>query len=95
MYNNRDLFGCMITQKDYRKLYDALPYKRKQQALALFKEWGHWSKATVYNKLAGDAVTPIEKVMLEGVFAAISSPKQLEFDFFWDIEDNRPNYSLR
>lgn len=85
----------MINKTDYRKLYDALPYKRKQQALALFREWGHWSKSTVYNKLAGDAVTPIEQVMMDGVFAAISSPKQLKFDFFWDADANRPNYRLQ
>ena len=85
----------MINKTDYRKLYDALPYKRKQQALALFREWGHWSKATVYNKLAGDAVTPIEQVMMDGVFAAISSPKQLKLDFFWDADANRPNYRLQ
>lgn len=85
----------MIIKKDYRKLYDALPYKRKQQALALFKKWGCWSKATVYNKLAGESVVPIEQVMMDGVFSVLQSPEQLEFDFFWDAECNSPNYRLQ
>lgn len=85
----------MISKKDYRKLYDALPYKRKQQALALFRKWGCWSKATVYNKLAGESVVPIEQVMMDGVFEALQSPEQLEFDFLWDSDTNRPNYRLR
>lgn len=80
----------MNIPKNYRVLYDALPYKRKQLVLAAFKKWGCWSKATVYNKLAGDSVTPIEQVMMEGVFDVYTNrgdAEQLEIAFVWDASE--------
>ena len=80
----------MNIPKNYRVLYDALPYKRKQLVLAAFKKWGCWSKATVYNKLAGDSVTPIEQVMMEGVFDVYVNRRdaeQLEIAFVWDASE--------
>lgn len=77
----------MNIPKNYRELYDALPYKRKQLALAAFKKWGSWSKATVYNKLAGASVTPIEQVLMDGVLSVYSrrpDAEQLEIAFVWD-----------
>lgn len=77
----------MNVPQDYRELYDALPYKRKQQALAAFRKWGCWSKATVYNKLGGESVTPIEQVLIDGVLRTFSAPEQLEINFIWDASD--------
>lgn len=86
----------MTVPKNYRELYDALPYKRKQLVLAAFKKWGCWSKSTVYNKLSGDAVTPIEQVMMDGVFDVYSrcdEEGQMEINFEWDSANISPKYS--
>ena len=76
----------MAIPKDYRLMYDALPYKRRQLVLAALKKWGCWSKATVYNKLAGDSLTPIEQVLVDGIMKhySVPEPEQLEIGFVFD-----------
>lgn len=76
----------MSIPKDYREQYSALPYKRKQMVLALLKKWADWSDTTVRRKLAGESVTPIERILLEGVLSFSGRPdaEQLEIQFDWD-----------
>lgn len=76
----------MFSVSNYRERYDALPVKLKKKALRLFLRWGCWSKQTVYNKLADDSVTPIERVLIEGVLNHCESQKALQLDlvFVWD-----------
>lgn len=78
----------MLVIKNYKEQYDALPCKQRKAVLAAFRKWGCWSKATVYNKLAGQSVTPIEQVLIDGVMSFYSKTvsQQLELTFVWDDE---------
>lgn len=84
--------------RDYREQYNALPYNRKQLALANLKRWGCWTKTTVYRKLAGESLSPIERVLIEGVldtYTRRQDAEQLIIDFDWDAAQNSPKLSLK
>lgn len=53
----------------------------------MLKYWGCWSRQSVYRKLAGQSVTPLERVMINGVMTVYlheQNPEQLTINFEWD-----------
>ena len=72
---------------DYFSQYNALPPHERKRILLALKYWGGWSKTSVYRKLQCPNLSPIEKVLIEGVFRRLMrSGKQLEIAFDWSEE---------
>lgn len=66
--------------------------------LALLKKWGGWTKTTAYRKMAGESVTPLEQVMLEGIFAVYvkrEEAEQLMIAFEWSGVEKCPKMKLQ
>ena len=73
----------------YIARYEAMPAQQRKRVLALLKKWGGWTKTTVYRKLAGESLSPIEEVLIDGVFRRYASG-QTEIEFVWDNKQSRP-----
>ena len=87
----------MTNPTNYSKIYRSLTLSKRKLVLATLRKWGGWTKTTVYRKIDGESVTPIEKIMLDGVFSAArrNDAKQLEIKFEWDVIENSPKMNLR
>lgn len=74
--------------KDYLSEYNALPSKTRKRIMSTLKYWGGWTKTSVYRKLACPNLSPIERILIDGVMqratASMQEGKQLEIAFVWD-----------
>ena len=78
--------------KNYTNTYASLPPVTRRRILATLKKWGGWTKSTAYRKMDGESVTPLEAVMLEGVFRVYGDRigLQMEIAFEWDDQTMKP-----
>lgn len=77
--------------KDYLNEYNALPSKTRKRIMSTLKYWGGWTKTSVYRKLACPNLSPIERILIDGVMQHATAPvhegKQLEIAFDWNEKD--------
>lgn len=77
----------MANTIDFTEAYKALTPYRRRKIMSTLKYWGCWSRQTVYRKLAGESVTPLEHVMISGVMSVYQTephPEQLAIGFEWN-----------
>lgn len=79
---------------DWFSLYSTLPPAQRKKVLRTLKYWGGWTKTSVYRKLQCPNLSPIEKVLVEGVFQCVlheeqNKQQQLEIDFRWSEKEER------
>lgn len=87
----------MRTPKNYTATYEQMPTIVRRRILYHLKRWGGWTKTTAYRKMSGESLTPMEEVLLDGVFEAYKNrmSKQLEIIFLWDGEDMMPKVEAK
>ena len=56
-----------VVPHNFLDVYQSLPRRSRTLVLRELRRWGCWTKTTVYRKLAGESVTPIEQVLIDGV----------------------------
>lgn len=74
-----------------------MPTIVRRHILFHLKRWGGWTKTTAYRKMSGESLTPMEEVLLDGVFEAYQkrAGKQLEISFQWDAEEMAPMVEVK
>lgn len=77
----------MSVSKCWLDEYNALPAPARKWVLRVLKEWGGWSRSTVYRKLECPTLCRLENLLLESVVRAAHGPQldgqQLVIDFDW------------
>ena len=80
----------MAVSKDYLEEYNALEPPVRRRIMRTLRHWGGWTKTSVYRKLSCPNLSPIERILIEGVMEKAMHPtgaaKQLEIDFQWDTK---------
>lgn len=86
----------MRTPKNYTATYEQMPTIVRRRILYHLKRWGGWTKTTAYRKMSGESLTPMEEVLLDGVFEAYQKrmAKQLEITFLWDADEMAPKVEV-
>jgi hypothetical protein len=82
----------MKTPKNYTDEYRAFSPVIRRKILASFQYWCGWTKTTSYRKMAGESLTRIEEMVVDGVFRKMrmQGAEQLEIAFEWDVEKEAP-----
>jgi len=71
---------------NYTDQYNSMSPEMRRSVLASLQRWGGWTRKTVYLKMAGNNLSPMEEVLFAGVFRMHEHRKdqQLELQFVWD-----------
>lgn len=82
----------MSLSNNYLQAYNELPSAARRRVMATLKYWGGWTKTSVYRKLDCPNLSPIEKVLIDGVMSralhsATDGGKQLEIRFEWSTDE--------